>query len=343
MPESHEIVLWVESLKSDALLRQLRNENATLEQKMLECFDRMYEEYVPGEEKEMIEEALETERQQALQEHEARRRFAVFRLTEGGTQQTFMVEPGPDMLLTARHLRDYQKNGGRSFAESYTGRIAIAPEAFKEYSRERLDNTGRVTGAFKIDLDKGEFAALHIMDGWQVFKTKDVCAAAYYAMKKGSLSWEGRWERFLERLAGKELTCDDEVKTLSGSRRLRPEEISFEGEAIEVGSRLNFYVPVCFDPDEVFGLDVATADNDDYINVYANYDLGSGEVCDHLEVVLYTGDDMIEYVYPITEEEKETIHEKMEAHCLADTQCTLSELRQQYRQEQGAPAMEMSL
>ncbi len=343
MVESFEISLWVESMKSEALLRRLKDENVTLEQKMLDCFERLYEKYVPREEKEMVADALEKERQRAQQEQEARRRFAVFRVTEGGTLQTFMVEPGPDMLMTARSLREYQKNGGRSFAESCTGSNDITSEVFEEYAREWLGNTGRVTGVFKIDLDKGVFAVLNIIGGWQVFKVKDVCAAAYHAMKKSDLSWDARWERFAERIAGKELTCDDEVKTLTGYRRLRPGEISFEDEVVELDGRLNFYVPIWFDPDEVFGLGMYFDNDEEYINVYANYDLESGEVCGNLEVIHYIGDERTEYIYPITEEEKEVILEKMEDHCLASTGYSLSELRQQYRQEQNAPAMQMDM
>ena len=40
---------------------------------------------------------------------------------------------------------------------------------------------------------------------------------------------------------------------LCGSRRLKPFEISFDGEISEYGHVLNFYMPAVFDPDAVFG------------------------------------------------------------------------------------------
>ena len=40
---------------------------------------------------------------------------------------------------------------------------------------------------------------------------------------------------------------------ISGSRRLWPEEIAFEDEMLIIGNRLNFYMPLYFDPVEVFG------------------------------------------------------------------------------------------
>ena len=43
----------------------------------------------------------------------------------------------------------------------------------------------------------------------------------------------------------------------------------------ECGGLLQFYMPVTFDPDAVFGTHVATAENDDWLNVYAAYDLNA--------------------------------------------------------------------
>ena len=36
----------------------------------------------------------------------------------------------------------------------------------------RLENTGKVSGAFEIDLDAGWCSALNLADGWQTFKTR---------------------------------------------------------------------------------------------------------------------------------------------------------------------------
>ena len=47
---------------------------------------------------------------------------------------------------------------------------------------------------------------------------------------------------------------------------------------------LNFYLETSFDVDAVFGTQVCTAENGDWLNVYANYDMASGQVCDKLEI-----------------------------------------------------------
>ena len=71
---------------------------------------------------------------------------------------------------------------------------------------ERMENTGRITGAFEIDFDRGICSALSIMDGWKAYPIKDVCAAAFQAYRKGQSTEQERWQKFLDRLDGRELT-----------------------------------------------------------------------------------------------------------------------------------------
>lgn len=46
-------------------------------------------------------------------------------------------------------------------------------------------------------------------------------------------------------------------------------EYYFDGK---YGCTVNVYIPICFDPDKAFGLDVCETTNSDYINMYINYD-----------------------------------------------------------------------
>ena len=41
---------------------------------------------------------------------------------------------------------------------------------------------------------------------------------------------------------------------------------------------LNFYIPVDFAVDKAFGLDVCTSENEDYVNVYLDYDFHTEEI-----------------------------------------------------------------
>ena len=83
------------------------------------------------------------------------------------------------------------------------------------------------------------------------------------------------------------------------------DKVSFTDELSECDGRLLFYVPVAFDPDAVFGTHVATAENDDWLNVYAAYDLDTGQPCPALDVTLVCGDgNEFSFRYPLTEPER---------------------------------------
>lgn len=103
---------------------------------------------------------------------------------------------------------------------------------------------------------------------------------------------------------------------LHGSRRLRPEEIIFSDEVSELDGRLNFYMDCSFNPDEVFGTHVDSADNNNWLNIYAEYDLENSQVCDALKVILCREDGFdYEMAYQLNAEEKSAILDKMGQYC----------------------------
>ena len=271
----------------------------------------------------------------------------MFKVTERGEQSCYLVDEPIEFLGAARSLRSYLKSekSQGSFRHYYAATRDITPQEMEQYSLERERNTGRVTGAFEIDLDRGEFSALDIRTGWHLYSVKDVCAAAYHAERKTYATIDERLNRFLDRLDGKELSPRYDQNTLRGMRWLRPEDVSFADEISEMDSKLNFYMESFGGIDEVFGTHVCTTENDDYVNVYADYDMERGEVADALTVILHRGDGSdVEYEYPLTAEEKAILLPKMEAYCQQRDGMTLSEYRDRYlaeqRQEQsGSPSM----
>lgn len=96
-----------------------------------------------------------------------------------------------------------------------------------------------------------------------------------------------------------------------GSRRLDVERLTFEDEISECDGKLNFYIPVDFDPDAVFGTNVTDTSNDDWLNVYASYDLEDGQADSGLTVFLHCGDGYeFEFSYPLSNAERERLDEK---------------------------------
>ena len=124
-----------------------------------------------------------------------------------------------------------------------------------------------------------------------------------------------------------------------GGSRLALDQISFEGEIAEYDNTLNFYIPVTFDPDAVFGTRVTAPDNDDWLNVYANYDLEREKVDSALTVILMCGGGHeFEFSYPLNTEEQELLRQKMEDYCQQMTGQSLEEYQAALfspEQEQG--------
>lgn len=215
--DSREITIFLDTRWFDALSKHLKDE--TLEEHLEGVIDEMCNQ-LPRQEYERISTLIWQEEQRSKEAAEAGRRFAVFHVTEHGESVHFLAEENLEMLQTAVKLRSYLRKPTEDSPAQFLGMFSrgerISAEQFDTYVQERLDNTGRVVGAFDIDLDNGTFDALNIMDGWQRFRIQDVSTAAYYATKKGYASWENRWKVFLDRLDGKQLTVETEVQFLQG-------------------------------------------------------------------------------------------------------------------------------
>ena len=123
-----------------------------------------------------------------------------------------------------------------------------------------------------------------------------------------------------------------------GQRRIPVDKVSFTDELSECDGRFLFYMPVTFDPDAVFGTHVATAENDDWLNVYAAYDLDTGQPCPALDVTLVCGDgNEFAFRYPLTELEQAALLPKMDACCREQAGMALADFRARYLAEAQQP------
>lgn len=331
MSGSVEIVLWLHEYEFRALKKQLASNGTDVEKRMQEMLADLYSECVPSEERQAIQELINAEHAEAVADQMANTTWAAYHVTGRGEDLYFKTSSADTLLIAAKRLRTYLTAGDNplpiSFASVFKDRSEITQAEYDQLLDQRLQNTGKVSGVFEMDFDKDTFSAANAMDGWHTYRIHDVSVAAYHAFRKQNISMDQRWDRLLDKLEGKELTPDSEAIVLSGSRRLRMEEVTFQDDMSECGNQLNFYVPITFDPDAVFGTNVVTDANDDYLNVYADFDLDVGEVCDALTVIQACGDGSEEtYRYPLTEEERLSLRSKMNvAH---DTDATLDELEQ---------------
>ena len=269
---------------------------------------------------------------------EAERQIAVFHVTENGESAHFSVAESLELLQTAVHLRNYlsDENAGTKFVASFPRGEKITQDQFDAAVAGRMENTGRVAGAYELDFDARTFSALNIMDGWKVYAMQNVAAAAETAFQEAEMSVDTRWRVFLDRLDGQELTAPS---------RLTARNFYFEDTIEAMDDRtLNFYVVACFNVDEAFGTFVETDENDHALNIYANYDMQRQQVCDELEMTLYgSGIDDQSLTYHLNAAEKKVLREKMDAYCMQREHKPLNQLCQEILQEQDAPIQEMQM
>ena len=268
------------------------------------------------------------EDQEKRQVRDTEEKIAVFHVTENSESVYFFMAESLELLQTAVHLRNYLsgKNMDTKFVSTFPRREKITQEQFDTAAAERMENTGRISGAYELDFDARTFSALNIMDGWKGYAMRDVADAARQSFQEAEISEDARWRIFLDRLDGQELATPS---------RLTARNFYFEDSIETMDDRtLNFYVVPCFNVDDAFGTFVETDENDHALNVYANYDMQRQQVCDTLEITLYgSGIEDQSLSYHLNAAEKEVLREKMEAYCMQREHKPLEQLCQEILQE----------
>ena len=270
--------------------------------------------------------------------------IAAFHTREDGRDAWFSL-PGPmQSVFTATALREYllrrQNHQAGAFSTFFREARAMTRNDYEWYTANRMGRGDIAAKVYDLDLDGGMFSELH-RDGWKSYPVDAVCTAALQASNLTQLSPIPESQRFLDRIAGHEVPRKDLEIYIRGDRRLDPGEISFSDSIEQIDMLLNFYMDVCFNADAVLGTYIGTSENYDFINLYANYDLERGTLCDDLDVTLWRGDrECVSMHYRLSTEEKERILPKLAEYCQRDTGMTLDAWREQYYaeclDEQGA-------
>lgn len=243
-----------------------------------------------------------------------------------------------ELLTVGKKLRSYITSEKAAvpdlFIKMFAGGRPITAEEYNALTAVRMENTGKVCGVFDVNFDKREFSAVHIMDGWQTWAMRDVSVASYHATRSYFASADEQWRKLLNHLNGKEITS---------AGHLSAQNFSFGEEIIESDGKLNFYLQADFDVDAAFGTFVCTDQNDDWLNIYANYDVEQDRLCNTLDLNLCKGDGSEEdWSYPLNAAEQEVLLCKMEAFCQQQTGMSLHEYARQLRDsETQAPEMQM--
>ena len=335
MARQEKIVLWIDRRWKDAIEKHLRDE--TLEAHLEDVLDELCNQ-LPEREYEPATAEIYAEDVAQRAEEEAARTYAAYHVTERGQEWYFKTSPGEELLDAAEKLRGYV-TGERDtapdlFIKMFADGRPITAQEYNALTALRMENTGKVRGVFDVNFDKREFSAVHIIDGWQTWAMRDVSVAVYHATRSQFASGDDKWRKLLDHLNGKEITS---------AGHLSARNFSFGEEIIESDGKLSFYLQADFDVDAAFGTFVCTDQNDDWLNIYANYDIEKDRLCDTLELNLCKGDGTEEnWSYHLNAAEQEVLARKMEAFYQQQTGTSLHEYARQLR-ESGSQTPEMQM
>ena len=337
MADHVDITLWIDRRWKDAIEKHLKGE--TLQEHLENVLDELCNQ-LPEQEYKRISAEIYAEDAAEREAREAARTYAAYHVTEHGQEWYFKTSPGEELLGACKKLRGYvtaeKGTAPDKFIGMFFGGQPITVEEYNALTALRMENTGKVRGVFDVNFDKREFSTVHIMDGWQTWAMRDVSAAVYHATRSQFASSDDKWRKLLDHLSGKEITS---------AGHLSARNFSFGDEIIESDGKLNFYVQTEFDVDAAFGTFVLTGKNDDWLNIYANYDIAQGKPCDTLELTLCKGDSSEEsWSYQLNAAEQDVLLRKMEEYCQQQTGMSLHDYAQQFREEpeqQQGPVMKL--
>ena len=335
MAQHEEIVLWLDRRWKKAIEKHLKGE--TLQEHLETVLDALCNQ-LPQREYERISREIYAEDAANREAEEAARTYAAYHVVENGQEWYYKTTPGEELLAVGKKLRGYVTKGSGVAPDKFIGMFfdgqPITAKEFDALTALRMENTGKVRGVFDVNFDKREFSAVHIIDGWQTWAMRDVSVAVYHATRSQFASGDDKWRKLLDHLNGKEITS---------AGHLSARNFSFGEEIIESDGKLNFYLQADFDVDAAFGTFVCTDQNDDWLNIYANYDIEKDRLCDTLELNLCKGDGTEEnWSYHLNAAEQEVLARKMEDYCQQQTGMSLHEYAQQLR-ESGSQTPEMQM
>ena len=211
-----DITLYLNAYRVRALADTLGNQTAeTVEDKLTEAFDTLYQEYVPDEQRASIEARIERENAAEQARLEAARRFAVYHIRENGDDCHFTSDYFLSPMQAAYRYRLYARGelsaDPKTFADAFIETNPVSLEYFSKVCAD-IHSDDRVTALFEFDLDEGRVSVYDGTDNeWQTYSLRDFSVAAYKAFRSDYRGEECRREIFNNSLAGKEMDLSEET------------------------------------------------------------------------------------------------------------------------------------
>ena len=211
-----DITLYLNEYRVRALADALGNQTAeTVEDKLTEAFDTLYQEYVPDEQRASIEARIEREDAAEQARLEAARRFAVYHIRENDDDCHFTSDYFLSPMQAAYRYRLYERGelsaDPKTFTDAFIETNPVSLEYFGKVCAD-IHSDNRVTALLEFDLDEGRVSIHNSTDDdWQVYSLHDFSVAAYKAFRSDYRNEECRREIFNNSLAGKEMDLSEET------------------------------------------------------------------------------------------------------------------------------------
>ncbi len=308
---SREICLWMDERLYAALSHQLGSK--TVEDRLNDYLEELLL-LIPEEQRRQIGGEIQKEQEEYDRMMEEHQQFSIFHVRENGRDDYFQIDSATYTANTAYHVRQYLRGepGWQAdiFSEGYSHREPISADEYDRLLALHLESPQKIVSVFDLDFDKQEFSVAVPEKSWRSYAMKDISTAAYHAYRNSYSLMEKREERLWDHLDGKQI---------ASAGHLSAKEISLADEIVETDGCLNFYLETVFDTDSVFGTHVLGA-SDRWLNIYADYEMATGSVCDALSLRIYYEDGREESLeYRLNAIEKATLLRKMDAYCLQQT------------------------
>lgn len=154
-----DITLFLNEYRVKALEEALGNRTAeTIEDKLSEAFDVLYQEYVDDEQRASIEAKIECEEAAEQARIEAKRRFAVYHVREDGEDYHFTSDHFRSPMQAAYRYRLYDRNelsaNPQTLAAAFIETNPISLKKFNEACTD-INTDKRITALVEFDLDEG--------------------------------------------------------------------------------------------------------------------------------------------------------------------------------------------
>ena len=208
-----DVTLYFNELQLRAIENVLADDGITLEDKFKECFDSLYQQLVPAEQRHSIEEVIKKVEDAENKEREKRLRFGVFHIRENERDRYFTSIAFQSLLSSAYRYRLYDRGelcaNPNSFADAF-GDVKYISAAEYEELCNRMSNDIRITAMVDYDLDAGTVrACLSRNNLWLTYRLKDLSVASFKAQRGAYRVSDDREKIFKNALAGKEISASE--------------------------------------------------------------------------------------------------------------------------------------